>query len=476
MTDAVRAAARDAAQAGPAAAHYRYLWLAESRPAERRAAFQILSAHVNSLSRQPLVSPPAIVLADGQAVAANQLAGEAQWAAAVLLRVDLEDYLFERFTWDGLSDQDPYFSVSVVEHWPGGNDRNGKYWPAGNYRSRATAPWLAETVEDAAAIKQLVELTQARAPLLRADNFLWQTAIQAERTVGYYGLLGIAKRDDYLRVVGLDLKASRQFSPEFLAVITNSGVAREPRRIARFPSLGGAVYATFDNKAALNEANPIRFLNGGFKHQAEEYFGTLPNGFWAVGLFAANGDRQESAPDFVGFDRHTESNDGRIHVGLSCFRCHAAAGLQDFKDSVKNLYGFPQVLQTPSAAKALEVKQRYFQAIAGRMKRDREVYAEALRAASGLTPEQYARTLSTYFARYDAPVTVEAAAAELGVTPAVLLAKLEAARAAAPGLDNTLGFFTVEQARREPVPRQQFNEVYGLAQLALRGLSAWPTK
>jgi hypothetical protein len=469
----VAIASRDAAAAGPLAPRLRWLWLSESQPAERKLAWQIVAAHLNGRSRQPVIARPPIVLSTGEHRAPERMP-DAEWAKASLVVCNLDDYGISASAWDGLGHQDPYFHATVVEHWPGGNDRNGRYWAAGNYTVLAAAPWIAETAEAKAAIKSLLELTQCRTPVLRADNFIWQTAIQADRQVGYYGLLGVTKRDDYLRLIGLDLKSSQAFTPEALAVIANSGVARQPRRLARYAALGGGAWATFDNELATNEFNPLRFLNGTFKHKAEEWFGLLPNGMWAVGLFAADGTRQDSAPDFVGFDRFAHSNDGRIHVGLSCFRCHATAGLQDFKDSVKNLYAFPQVLQSPSSAKAIEVQQKYFQAITGKIKRDRETYAEALAEACGMTPPDYAKALSAYFARYDAPVTAEQAAAELGVPLETMLARFDAMRKSPAGLDNSLGFFTVEGAKREPLPRFQWIEIYPVGQLALRGLVQWP--
>jgi hypothetical protein len=291
-------------------------------------------------------------------------------------------------------------------------------------------------------------------------------------------LLGVKNRADFQKLVGLDLKSSQAFSPELLAAVLNSGVSIQPRRIARYASLGGGVWQTFDAKQAINEFNPLRFLNGGYKHDAEEFFGQLPNGHWAVLLCDKDGKLQDSAPDFIGGDSNAHGNDKRIHAGpLSCLGCHSNGGLRDIRDSVRNVYTLPQVLQTNPLAdqrnilkKLLEARQHYFQAIEGRIKRDREVFAGALAQSSGLKSEEYARELRTYFARYDAPLTPERAAQELDTSKAVMLASFDAARKTPFGLDPSLAIFF----SGEPLPRTQFNEVYNIGQLTLRGLTAWP--
>lgn len=450
----------------------RYLWLTEKTAAEKKKAWQAVSSHANKTSRSPVVVQPLVVLKDGTVAAAHELP-PGNWDDARLLRLGVADYGYQRKTWDSLATQDPVFHVEIT-HFFAATATSA----AGNYRVMAAAPWLAETEQQRAAIKRLIEYTQSKTPILTAANFVWQTAIQDKRTVGYYGLLEVKNRTDFEKLAGFNRKAAADYAPEALAAVMNSGVSQEPRRVERNQALGGGVYVTYDVKIAKNEFNPLRFLNGGFKHNAEEWFILLPNGMWGVGLFDDKGVRQDKAPDFVGYDHNAHSNDGAIHVGLSCFDCHSRtgdAGLQPIRNSIRNLYSLPQTLKSPDAVRATAVQQHYFQYVDGKMRRDREIFTEAVKQANGLTPQEDATLLRRYFAAYDAPVTVEQAAYELGVSSETMLKFFDAMRKhPKAGLDNVLGFFTLDEKNREPVPRSQWNAAYNVAQLTLRGLVAWP--
>lgn len=472
--EAVALADADAA-AMPAVARplARYLWLTERTAAEKRKAWQAVSSHLNKTSRSPRIVQPLVVLKTGQVCTAGELL-PGNWDDAALLRIGYTDYGYNRKTWDRLAFQDPVFHVELLHYFEATPTS-----AAGNYRVAAAAPWLAETPAQQASIRRLIEYTQSKAPILVAANFVWQTAIQEGRDVGYYGLLEIKNRADFEKLAGFNRKAAADYAPEALAVVMNSGVSREPRRLERNRALGGGVHVTYDVKVAKNEFNPLRFLNGGFKHNAEEWFILLSNGMWGVGLFDDKGATQNSAPDFVGFDRYTHNNDGRIHVGLACFDCHSRegeAGLQPIPNSIRNLYSLPQVLKSPDAKRAVGVQDQYFQYIDGEMRRDRERFVEALKLANGLSAKEDALLLRAYFAQYDAPVTAEQAARELGVSLDTMLMRFDAMRKAPGpvGLDNILGFFTLAPEKREPVPREQWNSTYNVAQLALRGLVAWP--
>lgn len=490
LTDAVRTAARDAQQLGPAASRIRYLVLTGKNAQELEIEWRILSGHLNLLSRKPVISTPVVVLADGMMKGKQD-----PWTNARLLRIDLDHYGFSPKTWDDLGFSSPMFSTVLIQEtvevavlsprgdwirWPSEPD----WTPISSWfgpRTRrvvkkelGTAPWLVENAEDLANATFLVNATQARVPLVPADNFVWQTAIQANRKVGYYGFSGVKNRNDYFKLIGLDIKQSTDYSPELFAAVANSGVAKEPRRIIRYRTLGGGAWATHDSKQSIDQFNPLRFLNGGYKHNAEEWFGFLPNGMWTVFLSDDKGTRQDSAPDFIGFDHFAHDNDGRIHVGLSCWRCHSDGGLQGIKDSIRNTFSFPQVLQSPSLKELLNAQQHYFQRIEGKLTSDRSTHDDAMQEATGWKHAEWAKNYSTYFARYDRPVPAGRAAVELGLLEADFLVKLDQARKSPQGLDIVLSMYAVEPARRESVPRLQWNEAYNLAQLAIRGYVSWP--
>src|SRR5262249_12399155 len=241
--DALALALADARALPPdARPHVRYLELPGSLPERARAEFlKVLAFHVNSLSREAAFAPPA-----GHPAPVL--------ASPTLARVYLPDYGWDSKVYERLGPLDPYYHVkvrttefeevdelqTVGRYYLGGRPVRpgtpGAVWvdegkeptgrkikrPKGGARAKdvtAAAPWL-----DAAAIAELVALTQSQVPLLRADWFFVQTARELDRedvktNAGYYEFLGIASRGDILRLTGLDEKVSRRIQREVAAIV-----------------------------------------------------------------------------------------------------------------------------------------------------------------------------------------------------------------------------------------------------------------
>ena len=142
----------------------------------------MFSGHVNSLSREAFPVPPRQVGKD-------------------LLAVDIRDYAWDVKVWEKLATEDPYFHA-VVEVKETVTKIIQRYYPAGTYdgvyheagdwpvrvrevvsvkKASALAPWL-----PAKEIAALALMTGSEIPIVRADWFIHQTAIQADRKAGYY--------------------------------------------------------------------------------------------------------------------------------------------------------------------------------------------------------------------------------------------------------------------------------------------------
>jgi hypothetical protein len=174
-------------------------------------------------------------------------------------------------------------------------------------------------------------------------------------------------------------------------------------------------------KVAKDESNPLRVLNGTFKPDAHEEFGHLPNGLWAYGLFDAKGVRQDSAPDFVGPDTTAHGRDGRIHVGLSCVRCHGRnGGINDIDGWARGLFKGKLALQSPDQEELRKLKRLYLQPLEDSIDDDRRIYRRAVKRINGWSPETNTQEYTDFFAVYDAPVDGARAAVELGVTVGTL--------------------------------------------------------
>lgn len=408
----VIAAAKDAAKLPPEVAattrYISYWWVDEKLRPEH---VQINNLWINSLSRASALKPMRKV-------------------TETLYAVDLYQYRINPKIWEGFKNFDPYFHVQLkkVAPWPGGIwPKDGKHYESNAFlhetKTAAAAPWL-PTKE----IGTLVALTQSESPLLRADWWFNQTSIQDQRDgVGYYDFLGVKNRDDFDKLVALDIKASQKIEREFRAIVSRSGVSRFGRQLERLQGLTGGYWRTLDvlddNK---NERNALRNLDADYKHQAEEIYAPLSNGLFAYFLCDQNGVRQDSAPDKIGYDKTASLNDGRIHIGLSCVRCHVE-GLRPINDWGRQIFTKGINLASPDREKAKRLEQLYLSNLDKWYKADNDAYAAALKECCNMTPEESAKAIGRVWKAYDERDLLPAdAAREFGLTEEVYLERLRA--------------------------------------------------
>lgn len=455
--DAVLAAAKDVSRLTPEIAkRTRYLSLYAVPEVQREQFLRVLAGHLNLLSLEPDLVKPVVV---GQ-----------------LVRVNLDDYGWRASTWDQL--KDPYFTVTLRTNSSGsgtgkpkksGKGKKGKSSRSASRLETVLAPWLATSPEARTLLSTIIARTQAKVSVVDARWFLYQTGAQADRKPGYYDFLGIKDQKTFERIVGFSgklMKDSRR--KELLEAVAISGVAQQPRRIGVFPTLGPLrLWKTFDNKVAIDKRNPLRVLNGGFQFDATEEFGPLPNGLWVFGLFDSQGQRQDSAPDFVGGDHTSVSNDKRIHVGVSCIRCHwPNAGINPIDSWARSLLSGPLVLRSPDPKKARELRQLYLRDLEGPIEDDRRTFTRTLKGLTDLTPKEYAAAYGDFWADYEAPVTLDRAARDLGTTPKQFKAALEKQARGTGYTDTVLAVYLLP--RPGVIPRRQWEEAYGLAQQTMR--------
>lgn len=486
-------AAADAARLDAEAARQaRYLSLYSVPPARRKEWCLVLAGHVNFLSRSSDLVLPTVILGSG----ANRTWGDVgkdEWAQVALLRVGIDDYGWKRATYDKLAEQDHSFHIIKVTEvrlffdrttYPGwvGDPRTGRWHKAnewrggdsyvvqGKAREPALVAWPGERKADGekAAIA-LAARTGSVAAILQAESFLWQTGAQFNRTVGYYGLLEVKDRRSFQFLVGFDPAASRAFSVEMLAAVGNSGVARQPRRIGAFDKVGGDYLSTFDVAVAKDRKDALTFLDDGFDHDAEEVFAHGANGLWKMGLFAKDGARQDSAPDFVGFDRHSHDNDGKIHVYHSCIRCHDNGGVQDVNSWTKRVLASPLQLKGYDREQLLDLRRKYTRNLEGRLENARRRHEGALKELLGITHKEYAAALDRCWQDVDSPVTLERAARESGLPKADFQGRLRRyqEKNIAP---TSWGMYARDEDEIEGLPYEVWQNHYSEIALALRGL------
>lgn len=269
-------------------------------------------------------------------------------------------------------------------------------------------------------------------PVVRATWFLAQTAINWQRgELGYYGFTGIKDLKTYEQVIGFVRKGqSEAFLRDVRAGIGRSGVTTPDtlRRVIRFDAPTGGYYITQDSdqRVAKDKAksNPIVNLGDDYEFQAIETIGYGANRFPKTGLFDQDGKIQDRAPDNIAGNKHGTGNDHRIHVNLSCQDCHCRAKkayLQDVDDWVRSDLNVDGLLGTKlGEKKARDLRSQYVvQYLEPHLERDRRNFEVALWQATKMKPDEYATAYtSAYRSASEEDVTIDAAARQLGVTPA----------------------------------------------------------
>jgi hypothetical protein len=379
----------------------------------------------NSLSREPELAAPRQV-------------------AAGLWRLDLDDYRWDAKTWEKLADAgEPYFTLQVVKveavYQDYGYYQNGVWYRTESRKvgekkrvEAAAAPWT-----PAREALYLREQTGSAVPVVRADWWLYQTSVAIDRKAGYYDWLGLGKKEaDFQALVGADVKKAAALRKLSRALVARSGVTLNNRAMFRAPAITGGYWVTSDFARSAADKNSLRLLDPDIKADASEQYGTLPNGLFAFWLQNADGARQDTAPDSIASDGRATGTDRRVHVGLSCVRCHAE-GIRPINDWSRKVYKPPFALEDSLDYKrTLQLRAEYLGDLERLVKRDQADYAEVLAKLNGLTPEANAKAVAAAWDWYaERDRTAADLAAELGVTGNDLLAalKAEAGRESAKG-------------------------------------------
>jgi hypothetical protein len=456
-----------------AAATTRYLSAAHLPREERRELYAVVAYHVNGLSREAKRVPPRKVT-------------EWLWA------VDLTDYRWSAAVWEDLRRVNHYFAIKVQTAagpvapvkktrpklvgydrsnqpvYSGTEEYTEPGTPAAAKEDHIAAPWL-----PVKATADLVSLTGSITPIVRADEFVFQTGAQAERKGhGYYDWLGLAKRADAEKLAALDRKKAEELYRELAAIVPVSGVSPNNRQVFRYATLTGSWWETRDATASTDKKNAVANLLEDYQHEAEEIVFTLPNGLPGYYLSDAKGVQVDTAPDTIAADHRSTNNDRRVHVGYSCVACHQDAGLKPVRDYARRLYnpetGVSLATVALDPAKAKRLESVYLGPLAKSYKRDVGDFAEAIEEVSGLRPAALAQGYERRWSAYiDQPVTLDMAAAECGVTAAELRVALARHVRAKGVIDPVLVGYLIDDP--PPIRREHFEERFPVLMLVLGG-------
>jgi len=428
------------------------------RPHTRYLVFQdagelpVLNGHLNLLSRSSEIVQAAVV-------------------GGKVLRVNLLDYGWDPKVWETLEASDPYYHADLE---------------VSRKRVRGLAPILSEGVVEQVVngekvyhnvtknLAYLVQETQSKTPIVRADWFFNQTAAAADRSPNYYDFLAVKNEKDFQRLIGFDAKLAKDYGRILRESVSISGVTHQPRAIEIQKSIGGWYLKTYDFAKAVGAKNPLRVLGDDISKVADatEQYGPLPNGLWATFLADGNGVRQDSAPDKIASDSMSRSTDKRVHINVSCVRCHTNGGLQPIDGFFRNFAREGFAIGSPDYQKHLEVRREYMKSLQGSLDTARLLYEEAIKEASGVDSKAFASKYAAYWERYeDARIDLAWAAKDLGLKSESLKALIET-RVKAGIVDPTRGGVDLVMAswvRGSHIGVRQYEEVFQLIHIVLRG-------
>lgn len=457
----------------------RYLWIPpQIEQKDLDTVYRVLCGHINGMSREPDLVPLYVVPNSGNR----------------LLRLSLKDYRWDRKTWESFAAMpDPYFYDLVQQYFPAGSG-----YAAGYYPVPAIAAWAADGPGKPAAT-QLLALMQpseggkAQAPIVSVTSFVFTTFVSVNGKPTYNDFLGIKTETDYFKATGVRADEDEAFEANLLAVIAESGITYEPRAIEKRSKVGGELWRSHDFIKATGVSDPFRNLGRDAKKvmrakaDAHENFAHAANGLWVMGLFNGAGEAQGNAPDNITSGDVTTTNprDHRVHLPLSCVRCHAQGGLQDLDDWVRNLQQPPPVPPLsllvgnkanpgdlkPAVDEALRYRRQYGRSLVPAVEMGRQRYAIALAEVTGMKPEQYAQAYGQVWHQLCEPkIDSTWAARDLGCSETELIGVIDKQVKQAGGTDPVLAGFLKPKDKQKPIALRQWLITYPLAQKALRGI------
>jgi hypothetical protein len=216
------------------------------------------------------------------------------------------------------------------------------------------------------------------------------------------------------------------------AGFNNSGVSRNNRVIERHATANGAFWMSYDFSDSLGDRNIFSFPLGpfgslaSFKPSGGEMIFNFPNGLQAYYVTDANGRRVDRAPTEIVSD--PKRADRAVTSAVSCFSCHGTTGI-NFKDDqmhsflASNPQAFDREVRGGIASLYTEPKlMRKW------MLEDSRRYIDALSKALATPygPEQEPITQANQ--EFESNVTLGGGAAELGLKPVDLAARIKASK------------------------------------------------
>ncbi len=336
--------------------------------------------------------------------------------AQTIFRIDLRDFDWDEREWDAILHANPY-GVAYKE----------------------------------AAATKVSAYTQTNLPFVRADWFVFA----ASRPPLYHDLLRLPTNVGELeKKLEIDVLKNIKSERVWRAGFNGSKVSQNNRLIERHQSPHGAYWKSYDFSANVGRKDLFKHPLGPgadkqfFQHDGGEIIFNLPNGLQAYLLVNAEGKRIDKGPLEIVSDK--EQRDRAVVNGISCMHCHVE-GMISKDDQVR-----PRVVANRKAFEeyeyelllALYPEKGEFDK---KMDEDKKRFHDAVeRTGSRVSQSEPVFILAR---RFENPVNLNLAAAEIGLTAEELKSGLDSS----PKLAREIGELKVGVVNRD-----KFVKAFGL--------------
>jgi WD40 repeat protein/mono/diheme cytochrome c family protein len=291
-------------------------------------------------------------------------------------------------------------------------------------------------LEDTTAARAATVGTLTKVPIVRADWFI----ATASRAPLYYDVLQLpASLTEVEKLLRVDAIQDIQQERVARLAFNGSGISRFNRILERHDSAHGMYWRTYDfDEPPANLGNrldgnivpdprnvfafplgPAGLAEFPFKHAGGEAIFALPNGLHAFFIASAANARLDKAPVAIVSD--PKRPDRAVEAGVSCMSCHVTGILPKADQMIDHLAKNPKSFTRqeaeliralyPGKDKALKL-----------MEEDAKRYSEVV-AKTGAKVSRF-EVVSTITVKYEADIDLDTAAAEVGLTPDALRARI----------------------------------------------------
>jgi len=271
--------------------------------------------------------------------------------------------------------------------------------------------------------KACYEAAESEMPLVRADWFVFAAA----RPPLYHSILGIPETDLELeRLLRVNVADNIRQEKVARAAFNRSGVSQNNRLIERHELPYGGFWKSYDFGGNIGRQNLFEYPLGpdtdtieSFQHDGGEIIFSLPNGLQGYMLVDASGKRIDKGPTNIVSD--PQRADRAVLNGLSCVSCHYAGSIpkadeiRPFVEVNRNAFDDPETIL--ALYQPQEVLDKHFQD-------DGRRFVAALEKIGIKKISRSGEPVSTMALRFEQELDLALAAAEFGLKPEELAARL----------------------------------------------------